>query len=151
MGSKHYAVILIVLLLFIVSSRSAMASWAYPFVVWDRYVYVVSDEVVIEIDKQIGRVTKYSDKEGNYGGNFSNVYKKGTKYYSIKGISTDIAIAVQEKDGHYKKATRGSKYKSGKDLLGVNHSNLLALIIGSAVSFVSAVICIYFVKIQARK
>lgn len=71
-----------------------MASWAYPFVVWDKNVYVVSDEVVIEIDKQIGRVTKYSDKEGNYGGNFSNVYKKGTKYFSIKGISTDIAIAV---------------------------------------------------------
>ncbi len=80
------------------------AKWAYSFVVWDGYTYVVIDEDVTEIDEKIGHVTKYSDDEGTYSGNFSNTYKKGTKYYSIKRISTDEAIAIQEKGGKYIKA-----------------------------------------------
>lgn len=46
-------------------------------------------------------------------GNFSNIYKKGTKYYSIKGINTDEAIAVQDEERKYKKAIRGEKYTFG--------------------------------------
>jgi hypothetical protein len=69
----------------------------------------VSDEYVSEMDREIGQVTKYSDME-QYPGNFSNVYKKGTKYYSIVGISTDEAIAVQDGFGEYKKAVREEKY-----------------------------------------
>ncbi|MEK3889764.1 hypothetical protein [Bacillus sp. FSL K6-3431] len=88
----------------------ASASWAYIFVVWDGYVYVISDESVEEVGKRIGKVTNHSDKEGTYSGTFSNVYKKGTIYYEIKGVSTDIAIAVEEADGMYKKAIRGEKY-----------------------------------------
>lgn len=68
--------------------KANATSWAYPFVVWDNYIYVMSDENVKNIDKEIGEVTKYSDME-QYGGNFSNVYPKGTKYYSIVGINTD--------------------------------------------------------------
>jgi phosphate-selective porin len=61
---------------------------------------------------EIGQVTTYSDME-QLSGNFSNVYKKGTKYYSIKGISTDESIAVQEEKGKYKKAIREEKYAFG--------------------------------------
>lgn len=50
-------------------------------------------------------MTKYSNIEGTYSGNFSNTYKKGTKYFSIKEISTDIAIVVQE-GGQYRKAIK---------------------------------------------
>lgn len=100
--------------LFLFPSKS-LASWAYLFVVWDGYTYVVSEEYVTEIDKEIGHVTKYSDMEGTYSGNFSNIYKKGTKYYSIKGFSTDEAIAIQDKDGKYKKATRNGEYAGSKN------------------------------------
>lgn len=40
---------------------------------------------------------------GNYYGNASNYYLKGTHYYEIKETSTSIAIAVKE-DRHYVKA-----------------------------------------------
>lgn len=95
------------------------ADWAYPFVVWDGYIYVVSDEFVKGVDEKIGRVTKYSDREGTYSGNFSNVYKKGTNYYSIKGVSTDETIAIEEERGKYKKAVRDGEYEGNKYSLGV--------------------------------
>ncbi|MBT2682695.1 hypothetical protein [Bacillus sp. ISL-37] len=85
-------------------------SWAYSFVVWDGYIYVISDEYVTEVDSEIGQVTKYSDME-QYSGNFSNAYKKGTKYYSIEGISTDEAIAIKESEGQYIKAYREGEYE----------------------------------------
>jgi hypothetical protein len=49
-------------------------------------------------------------------GNFSNVYEKGTKYYSIKDVSTDEAIAVEEGSGKFKKAVREKEkeYTFGK-------------------------------------
>ena len=84
-------------------------SWAYPFVVWDDYIYVISDEYVEKINKEIGEVTKYSDME-QYEGNFSNVYPKGTKYYSIDGIDTDTAIAIHIGNGLYIKAIREGEY-----------------------------------------
>ena len=108
--------------LFVFSSllpNKTSADWAYPFVVWDGYIYVVSDEFVEEVDEEIGRVTKYSDKEGTYSGNFSNVYKKGTAYYSIKGVSTDEAIAIEEEGGKYKKAIRDGEYAGNKYSLKV--------------------------------
>ncbi|GGB53912.1 hypothetical protein [Fictibacillus barbaricus] len=69
----------------------------------------MKDEYVKEIDKEIGQVSKYSDME-QYPGNFSNVYRKGTKYYSIKDISTDESIAVEDESGKYKKAVREKEY-----------------------------------------
>ena len=86
------------------------ADWAYYFVVWNCFIYKVSDDYIEDIDKEIGVVTKYSDFEGTYSGNFSNMYEKGTRYYSIEGISTDEAIAIQEQDGRYRKAIIDVKY-----------------------------------------
>ena len=31
-------------------------------------------------------VTYHTDREGTYGGNFSNIYPKGTKYYAIQEL-----------------------------------------------------------------
>ncbi|MDM5336293.1 hypothetical protein QUF84_03475 [Fictibacillus enclensis] len=93
------------------SGSHVSASWAYPFVVWDHYTYSISEEYVDQVGKEIGEVTKYSDQEGAYTGNFSNQYKKGTKYFEIKGISTDKAIAIQEPGGKYIKAIREHKYQ----------------------------------------
>ena len=106
---KKTNLITVALLLSIVLSffsyKVFATSWAYPFVVWDNHIYVVSEETVLDVEKKIGKVTKYSDME-TYSGNFSNVFRKGTKYYSIKGIDTTIAIAVQSSDGQYIKAYR---------------------------------------------
>lgn len=94
------------------SLGNSQASWAYSFVVWNGYSYQISDEYVQDVDKKIGKVTVYSDKEGTYSGNFSNEYEKGTEYYSIIGVSTDKAIAVKEEEGKYRKAIIEGKYDS---------------------------------------
>ena len=86
------------------------ADWNSYFVVWNGYMYKISDEYVVEVDKEIGKVEKYSDMVGTYSGNFSNVYEKGKMYYSIIGIRTDEAIAIQELDGNYRIAIRDGKY-----------------------------------------
>ena len=89
--------------------NNSSADWAFEFVVWDGYIYQLSDEYVDDVDEEIGEVTKYSDMEGTYSGNFSNVYEKGTKYYAMQGISTEEAIAIEE-EGKYRKAIRDGKY-----------------------------------------
>lgn len=104
------SLIVIFILSFLITPH-ANASWAYPFVVWKGYVYVVTEEQVYEIDKKIGHVTNHTDREGTYWGNFSNAYEIGTKYYSIVGISTNEAIAVQTQDDTFLKAIREGKYK----------------------------------------
>jgi len=88
---------------------SSEADWNSSFVVWNGDMYEVSNEYVDEVDEEIGQVTKYSDKEGTYSGNFSNKYRKGTKLYSIKDIGTDEAIAIEE-DGKYRKGNNNGKY-----------------------------------------
>ncbi|RXJ04465.1 hypothetical protein DS745_03515 [Anaerobacillus alkaliphilus] len=123
---------------FILPNKSLATSWAYPFVVWDGYIYVVTDEYVTEIDRKIGKVTKYSDME-RLSGNFSNAYKKGTKYYSIKGVSTDEAIAIQEKNGMYKKAIREAKDTYKGDDRGLPVQVFLVL-------FLITFIGIFFIK-----
>lgn len=91
--------------------NNSSADWAFSFVVWDDYIYQLDDEYVLEVEEKIGEVTVYSDMEGSYKGNFSNEYEKGTKYYSIQGISPEEAIAVQGEDGKYRKAIRDGKYE----------------------------------------
>ncbi|WP_226537450.1 hypothetical protein [Fictibacillus halophilus] len=98
----------------IIPSKSLATSWAYPFVVWDGYIYIVEEEYVTEIDKEIGKVTRYSDMYPQ-SGNFSNVYERGTKYYAIKDVSTDEAIAVEDGSGKYKKAVREKEYTYGNE------------------------------------
>ena len=95
--------------MFLVSGCSTSADWNSNFVVWDGYVYEISSEHVTEVEEEIGKVTNYSDREGTYYGNFSNMYKKGTKYYAIVGVNTDEAIAVEEY-GKYRIAYREGKY-----------------------------------------
>lgn len=92
------------------TANNSSADWAFSFVVWDDHIYQVDEEYVQEVNEEIGEVTVYSDIEGSYEGNFSNEYEKGTKYYSIIGISTEEAIAVQEENGKYRKAIREGKY-----------------------------------------
>ena len=72
-------------------------------------MYEIDDEYVSEVIEELGQVTKYSDREGTYAGNFSNKYSKGTKFYSIEGIHPDEAIAIEE-DGKYRKAIQKGKY-----------------------------------------
>ncbi len=101
--------ILCFLSVFLFPASSHGTSWAYSFVVWDGYIYKVSGEYVTDINSEIGKVTSYSDME-QYTGNFSNVYEEGTKYFSIQGVDTEDAIAIQEEDGRFMKALRDGEY-----------------------------------------
>lgn len=85
------------------SFGNSNTSWAYAFVAWEGNTYQMTGAYIDVVDEEIGEVTMYSDQEGTYTGNFSNEYEKGTKYFAIPGVSTDEAIAVQEKDGRYRK------------------------------------------------
>jgi hypothetical protein len=118
----------------------SIADWASSFVVFDDYIYEVSGEYVSDIDKEIGKVTKYSDMEGTYYGNFSNTFKKGTKYYSIKGVRTETAIAVGD-NGKFVKAIRKGEYAGQK-------YSPLSWIIGGVVIFVIVILLIY--KVEKR-
>ncbi|WP_227793464.1 hypothetical protein [Paenibacillus guangzhouensis] len=122
------------------------ASWAYLFVVNDGKIYVITDERVApnHIGPSIGKVTKYSDSEGTYSGNFSNRYPKGTKYYEIIGIEINDAIAIKENEMLYVKATYGGEYAGDRynwsdDLPYV----LIVLIVGLLTS--------YFIKKRLRQ
>lgn len=82
---------------FLYISTEVSASWAYRFVVYNHGTYEVTGEQIDSdrIGKKLGKVTRYSDREGTYGGNFSNVYPKGTTYHEILGISPQKQIAVK--------------------------------------------------------
>lgn len=81
--------------------------------VYHGNIYVISDEYTTTVDKIIGHVTKYSNRAGTYYGNFSNTYKKGTKYYSIKDIDIEEAIAIED-NGKYRIAFYNGEYKGWK-------------------------------------
>jgi hypothetical protein len=88
---------LLFILMFSISVHAI--KWQYPFVVWKGKVYEVKQEEFIsdsEIGKKIGEVKTKPNDIGNYYGNASNFYPKGTKYYEIIGISTSKAIAVKQ-------------------------------------------------------
>lgn len=99
------------ILVFLTNSTVHALSWAYPFVVWSGNVYKVTDEEVIDslIDKRIGEVKTKPNDMGNYFGNASNYYPKGTEYFEIRGISTDNAIAVKNEEGKWLKAVYVNK------------------------------------------
>ncbi len=99
-----------IMLLAACTDNNSSADWAHSFVVWQGYIYHVTEEYVDNVDEEIGAVTMYSDMEGTYEGNFSNVYKKGTKYFSIRGMNTDVAIAIETEKGEYRKAIRAGEY-----------------------------------------
>ncbi|MEC1179628.1 hypothetical protein P9B03_14100 [Metasolibacillus meyeri] len=89
---------------------SSSPDWAYHFVVWNDYMYVVSDEYTENVGSVIGEVTKFSDSEGTYSGNFSNKFEEGTKYYEIEGVDTDVSIAIEE-GSRYRIAHHNGKYE----------------------------------------
>ncbi|WP_416150552.1 hypothetical protein ACM26V_06160 [Salipaludibacillus sp. HK11] len=95
------------LFIFTVTTPVQALSWAYSFVVWNGNVYEVKEEKVLEseIGKEIGEVkTKPNDMTGDYYGNASNAYPKGTKYFEINNISTENAISVEVGDNEWQKA-----------------------------------------------
>jgi len=97
----------LIFFLFTLASSAEALSWAYPFVVWNGNVYEVKEEEVLanQIGSKIGEVkTKPNDMTGNHYGNASNLYPKGTKYFEIKNISTEEAIAVEIETNEWKKA-----------------------------------------------
>jgi hypothetical protein len=106
MGDLLGKIILLLLCFIFTNQWSVQAlSWAYPFVVWKGNVYEVTDEKVSDIGDVIGKVKRStSDMTGEYFGDASNMYPKGTKYYEIKGISPKIAIAVETEENKWYKA-----------------------------------------------
>ncbi|EHQ58800.1 hypothetical protein PDENDC454_28705 [Paenibacillus dendritiformis C454] len=76
-------------------------------------MYVIADEAVNSglLGEAIGEVTTYSDREGTYRGNFSNIFPEGTLYYEIKGIDPNEAIAVEDqRENRFVKATYRGEY-----------------------------------------
>lgn len=146
---KQFLLLITVLFVLFTSPAKAMATkWLYPFVVWDGYVYEVSEESVTAIGDEIGQVTKYSDMEPQ-SGNFSNAYPKGTKYFTIKGVSTEEALAVQESDGHYVKADRREEYEFEQDLNGPQ--DILKGIIFSLVGILAGILIYKILKNHLNK
>ncbi|WP_241675083.1 hypothetical protein [Paenibacillus luteus] len=106
----------------------AYADWAKSFVVFDGGSYAISD---IELEASqvgpvIGKVTKYSDSEGTYSGNFSNRFPKGTSYYKINDFPVGEAIAVGNGEGKWVKALYDGEY-AGK---GFSWKQALAYVFG---------------------
>ncbi|MGD6856465.1 hypothetical protein ACQCVO_15430 [Bacillus infantis] len=102
------------LLFLLIAACPAIAGatkWVSSFVVWEGYQYTVEDENIeeSEIESEIGQVTSYSDMYP-MGGNFSNEFEAGSKYFSIKGVSTEESIAVEAGAGTYVRADREKKY-----------------------------------------
>lgn len=111
-------------------TASAFADWAHAFVVYDGNIYVISKTHIApeQIGKKIGKVTKYSDMEGTYSGNFSNHYPKGTEYYEIKGIKILDAIAIKDSKGKFVRADYEGKYAGRKNSWGDFLPYLLGII-----------------------
>ncbi|WP_379128935.1 hypothetical protein [Paenibacillus sp. sgz500958] len=112
----------------------ASADWAYAFVVYNGNSYVISEVQVDpgQIGSSIGTVTRYSDEEGTYSGNFSNKYPKGTKYYAINNIEVKESIAVKESGNVYIRADFQGEY-AGAGLNPAVLWGLLAVVLVLAV------------------
>lgn len=129
--------------LVIIPVNTAATTWVYPFVVWDGYIYEVTEEKVHAVENEIGKVTKYSDME-QHGGNFSNAYPKGTKYFAIKGTDTKVAIAVQVDKGAYLKAVNDGEYT-------YQRKANIALYLYKALGILALFIVIYLLFTSLRK
>ncbi|WP_409250893.1 hypothetical protein V1502_12060 [Bacillus sp. SCS-153A] len=115
--------------------NAVATSWAYPFVVWEDYIYVLTEEAVTDIGEGIGKVTAFSDMQ-QLPGNFSNELGAGTNYYSIINISTDEAIAVEVENGVFHKAERKEKYGAAEPAVhGDNSSPIVLVVVVGLLSF----------------
>ena len=102
-------IIVLLLTLFIPSNSVSATKWVHQFEVWEGYVYTLEDEIITDVKEKIGEVTAYSDMN-QLPGNFSNVFQKGTPYYSIKEIDTNESIAIKIGKDRYQIADRESEY-----------------------------------------
>lgn len=110
-------IIVILAIIALLPLHAVSADWAGSFVVYSGDIYEISDDELIpsnEIDKKIGQVTRYSDHEGTYSGNFSNIYPKGTQYYSIKNIDPKEIIAIKTHEAEFVKAINKGQYANGQ-------------------------------------
>ncbi|MEK4350524.1 LPXTG cell wall anchor domain-containing protein [Paenibacillus sp. FSL R5-0475] len=110
-------IIVILAIIALLPLHAVSADWAGSFVVYSGDIYEISDDELIpsnEIDKKIGQVTRYSDHEGTYSGNFSNIYPKGTPYYSIKNIDPKEIIAIKTHEAEFVKAINKGQYANGQ-------------------------------------
>lgn len=111
-STKLFLGIIAVIIITVGCNRNSSTSWAFQFVVLNNITYQVTDEKIEQeaIEMKIGKVTKYSDKEGAYSNGFSNKYKKGTELFKIKGIDISKYIAVKDTDNTYIKLENKGKY-----------------------------------------
>lgn len=129
------SILIVLILFFLAPSAFVWADWASRFVVYAGDMYEVTDETVSpdDIENEIGKVTRYSDKEGTYAGNFSNTFPKGTAYYSIINLDVQEAIAILTSDGTYIKAVNKGHYNN--DFVEIR-SWLILILAGGFVIFV---------------
>lgn len=146
---KHVLTFMMLVHLLLIYPYHSMAKWAHSFVVWDGYIYVLKENEIENIGKEIGEVTFYSDAEGTYSGNFSNTFEKGTKYYSIKSVSTDEAIAIQSGEDTYLQAVREGKYEE-KDLFHMVRG-IMNILFGVMVGCLIVLPIIFMVKRRGWK
>ncbi|MBH5319775.1 hypothetical protein I6N90_18410 [Paenibacillus sp. GSMTC-2017] len=102
----------IVIMILFLQPVTISADWINNFVVYDGNSYTITDKEIQSdsIGKRLGEVTRYSDREGTYHGNFSNTYPKGTQYYAIEGANKKSKIAVKTPEGRYILATYSGNY-----------------------------------------
>lgn len=112
---RKVALYCLFVMLLTIPATAFATSWAYIFVVWDGQTYEVTNDKVSAVGEQLGQVTSYSDMWPQ-GGNFSNHYPEGTKYFEIEGISPSEAIAVKVGIGHYKKAEKRGEYAGPREV-----------------------------------
>lgn len=113
---KKIKIIFIVMILLLIPFNTAYAKWSYNFVVYDKNIYIITDNKVNTelIGSKLGQVTKYSSHEGTYSGNFSKTYPKGTKYYKIIGTGVNETLAVKEKDCAFIEAKFHGEYAGAR-------------------------------------
>ncbi|WP_238656169.1 hypothetical protein [Paenibacillus piscarius] len=83
------------------------SSFPYPLVIWDNQKYKVTTDEKININKVVGEILNYSTDETQIKedtDNFSNYYPKGTQIWSIQGVDSKQAIAIEYEKNKYVKA-----------------------------------------------
>lgn len=123
-------IIVILTIVALLPLHTISADWAYSFVVYSGDIYEISDDILIpseEIGKKIGQVTRYSDHEETYSGNFSNTFPKGTAYYSIMNTDPKKAIAIKTGENIFVSATNKGHYAND----GLEGNMIWLMIIGS--------------------
>ena len=99
---KKLFVAIIILILTTSGCAHNSKSWAYQFVTYNGNTYIVTDQKVSNVDKEIGSIKYCSTDEHDFKDSFfSNYYSEGTLIYSIKDISVNDAISAKNSDNEY--------------------------------------------------